>query len=221
MLQLGSQQAPPAWTSSNIQTDEAGSHLERLPINLIVQLCPISKIKHVLYSISRDPNQDTSRRKESLMSGSRRTSWWTEEDGGALRLLLPWQPLRPPDPVQGREDIPTGSAGTSLHENTRESHYLMKLPVHSWPSDLLRCMAPYLPPSSRTVSNRWECFPGIRGPYIQTHRQALIWLMPMESCFSRCFIIRLGAQLTQIIYVQLLNRKKIESSINCSETNGD
>lgn len=35
-------------------------------------------------------------------------------------LSLPWQPLCPPDPVQGREHIPTSGAGTSLHNRTTD-----------------------------------------------------------------------------------------------------
>ena len=51
--------------------------------------------------------------------------------GGGRRGLppaLPWQPLCPPNHVQGREDVPTCSAGTSLQGKTERRRHLTKFP---------------------------------------------------------------------------------------------
>ena len=111
-------------------------------------------------------NQDKSRRKERwFVFFVCLFFFWCWAKGGRAGpslLDLPWQPLHPPDPVQGREYIPSSSAGTCLHKKTKEEAITFwNSPTYGRCPETLRCTDPPAPSLKTQFQADWS-FSGIR-----------------------------------------------------------
>lgn len=121
-LQPRSGRGPCPGISSNITMDQAGSGLRATASTRRCAL--ISHGHHQVCSVQcklRDSSRMSGRKQSGRCSGYRRRAG--KRGRRAVKhsfLSLPCQPLCPPDPVQGREHVPTSGAGTSLHDGKRD-----------------------------------------------------------------------------------------------------
>lgn len=88
------------------------------------------------YNPNKGPKWEHKQKMEKgvhLTVGWKRRSWWREGKAAARPVSLPCQPLWPPDPLQGRDHVPTCGAGPGLQEQTKEkSISIWHSSTYSW-----------------------------------------------------------------------------------------